>query len=207
MPDMRIETRFSGLSTGECLERAKNAARAMGIAINQETATSFVAGSQWWGSYEIEVEVRGDNVQLDGRTLKIGFDSRLEDKLTRFLYLMRNPAQQAPTDRSELDAPPRVEPHPGWWREPRDYEPPPAEPREETLTMHPLLVAYAVGVASGLTATLMWEGGKWLVHEMKDDAGKPVSERPAVLYSPDHRMTYRKRADGSYEPTGSTRHD
>jgi hypothetical protein len=69
----------------------------------------------------------------------------------------------------------------------------------------PLVVAFGVGVAASLTATLIWEERAWIGRQfMKlapDGSWKPTGERPPILYDKETRRTFHKQTDGTYLPT------
>ncbi|MCH5644679.1 hypothetical protein [Gordonia sp. ABSL49_1] len=93
MPDVEMRARYIW-NKRELLHRARQAAAVMDLSISQARDDGFRAGSQWWGAYEIEVWISTkffSHIVIHGRTLKVGFNSRLYDKCALLLDLVRNP--------------------------------------------------------------------------------------------------------------------
>ncbi len=69
--------------------------------------------------------------------------------------------------------------------------------QKQELPLAPVIVAFVVGVAASLTATLIWEERRWIGRQfMKlapDGSWKPTGERPPVLYEKASGRTFHKQ--------------
>lgn len=93
LTDLYLETKFIW-DVETVIDKATTAATLMDLRIHKRTPNGFVAGSQWWGSYELAIHAKTvfrTKLTVGASTLKIGFQDTLRRRAQLFIDLARDP--------------------------------------------------------------------------------------------------------------------
>lgn len=96
MPDLFLQTKFIW-DVATVLDRATTAATLMDLRIRKRHDHGFVAGSQWWGAYELAIHAKTvfrTTLTVGASTLKIGYQDTLRERAQLFVELARDPTNR-----------------------------------------------------------------------------------------------------------------
>jgi hypothetical protein len=93
LPDLFLQMKFIW-DVETVLDRATTAATLMDLRVRRRHDNGFVAGSQWWGAYELSIHAKTvfrTTLTVGASTLKLGYQDTLRERAQLFIDLARDP--------------------------------------------------------------------------------------------------------------------